>query len=138
MTLDDFKPTSAERYYNDPAAVDAAAKQLGTRLPTGYREFITRFGEGTLGVYIRVYPPYQILDGDNRITEWQKRIDEFWFWDEGADILPKAKALECVIVADTVDGDEVIYHPSDPDRLYVLPRNEEAVYVTDGHLRARL
>src|SRR5690606_7212539 len=89
MTLDDIKPTSPQRFYNDPAAVDAAEKQLGTRLPAGYRQFITRFGEGTLGVYVRVYPPYQILEGDNCVAEWRKRIDEYWFWDEGKDVLPK-------------------------------------------------
>ncbi len=134
MTLDDIKPTSPQRFYNDPAAVDAAEKQLGTRLPAGYRQFITRFGEGTLGVYVRVYPPYQILEGDNCVAEWRKRIDEYWFWDEGKDVLPKARALECIIVADTMDGDEVAFHPSNPDRLYVLPRYEEAVFTTDGGL----
>lgn len=134
MTFDDINPTSPQRFYNDPVAVDVAEKQLGTRLPAGYRDFIARFGEGTLGVYVRVYPPYQILEGDNRVTEWRKRIDEYWFWDEGKDVLTKAKALECIIVADTMDGDEVVFHPAEPDRLYVLPRNEEGVYVTDGGL----
>lgn len=137
MTLDDIKPTSPERYHNDPAAVDAAEKQLATRLPAGYREFIARFGEGILGVYIRVYPPHRILEGDNSVVEWRKRIDEFWLWDEGEAVLPKAKALECVIVADTMDGDEVVFHPSEPGRLYVLPRNEEKVYFAgDGLLPA--
>jgi hypothetical protein len=128
MTLDDIHPVSPQRFYNDPAAVDAAEKQLGTRLPAGYRDFITCFGEGILGVYVRVYPPHQILEGDNGVTEWRKRIDEYWFWDEGKDVLTKEKALEFIIVADTMDGDEVVFHPSEPDRLYVLPRYEEGVY----------
>jgi hypothetical protein len=137
MKLDDFKPTSQERFHNDPAAVDAAQKELATHMPSEYREFITRFGEGTLGGYVRVYPPHQILKGDNCVTEWRKRIDEYWFWDDGADVLPKVRALECLIVADTVDGDELAFHPSEPDRLYVLPRYDEMVYVAgDGLLAA--
>jgi hypothetical protein len=57
MTLDDFKSTSTTLFYNGTADVDAAEKQLGTRLPKGYRDFITRFGEGMLAGYVRVYPP---------------------------------------------------------------------------------
>jgi hypothetical protein len=78
--------------------------------------------------------PNQILEGDNSVTEWRKRIDEYWFWDDGKDVLTKPKALECVIVADTMDGDELVSHPSEPDRLYVLPRHEEKIYVVGGGL----
>ena len=46
-----------------------------------------------------------------------------------ADILTKDRALECLIVADTMDGDELAMHPSEPDRLHVLPRHQEAIYV---------
>ena len=138
MKLEDIQPTSKKRFHNDPTEVDAAEKKLATRLPSGYREFITRFGEGTLGVYVRVYPPHQMLTGDNNITEWRKRIDEYWFWDDGVDILPKAKALECIIVADTMDGDELVFHPSEPDRLYVLPRYDEMAYVAGEGLLAAI
>ena len=129
MTLDDFKATSKTLFHNRPADVDAAERELGVRVPAGYREFITRFGEGLLAGYVRVYPPYQILEGDNNVTEWRKRIDEYWFWDEGKEILTKQKALECVIIADTMDGDELVAHPSEPNRLYVLPRYEETIYL---------
>jgi hypothetical protein len=137
MTLDDFELTSSALFYNRATDVDAAERQLGMRLPSGYGEFIARFGEGMLAGYLRVYPPYQILEGDNSVTEWRKRIDEYWFWDDGRDVLTKEKALECIIVADTVDGDELAAHPSKPDRLYVFPRYEETLYVAgDGLLPA--
>ena len=32
-----------------PAEVDAAEAHLGIRFPTGYREYVTKFGEGVLG-----------------------------------------------------------------------------------------
>jgi len=40
------------------AEVDQAQAVLGTRFPTGYREYVTQFGEGILGgVYVRIYRP---------------------------------------------------------------------------------
>lgn len=137
MTIDDFTLESETLHHNRSADIDAAEAQLGTRLPSGYRDFIARFGEGTLAGYIRVYPPHQILEGDNSVSEWRKRIDEYWFWEDGRDVLTKEKALECIIVADTLDGDELAAHPLDPDRLYVLPRYEETIYVAgDGLIAA--
>ena len=54
---------------SSPAEVDAAEAQLGIRFPTGYREYVTRFGEGVLGgYYIRIYPPRRILSGES--TTW--------------------------------------------------------------------
>jgi hypothetical protein len=134
VTLDDFHATSASRHYDDPAAISDAETRLGVRFPDGYRDFIARFGEGLLAGYVRVYPPYQLLDGDNSIAEWRKRIDEYWFWEEGEAILPKHKALECHIIADTVDGDELVAHPDEPNLLYVLPRYEGAIYVAGSGL----
>ena len=63
------------------AEVDEAEARLGIRFPSGYREFVTRFGEGLLGSYIRIYPPRRILSGENNLVEWRQRIDEYWFWD---------------------------------------------------------
>lgn len=108
--------------------MDDAERQIGTPFPQGYRDFIARYGEGLLGGFVRVYPPYQVLSGDNGVNAWRGRIDEYWFWDEGADLITKDRTLECVIVTDTTQGDEVIMHPSEPDRLYVLPRYDEAIY----------
>ncbi len=137
MQLDDFQIDGDRLYYNDSRDVDEAERQLGERLPAGYRDFIARFGEGLLAGYIRVYSPHQILSGDNNLKEWRKRIDAYWFWDEGKDVLSKERALESVLVADTMEGDELVAHPSEPDRLYVLPREEEAIHVAgDGLLSA--
>jgi hypothetical protein len=37
-----------------------------------------------------------------------------------------------------MDGDELVMHPSDPDRLYVLPRHEEVIYVAGNGLLAAI
>jgi hypothetical protein len=59
-----------------PAEVDAAEAHLGIRFPTGYREYVTKFGEGVLGgSYIRIYPPHRILGRtSNNLLRWRQRI----------------------------------------------------------------
>src|SRR5262249_6380317 len=60
-----------------PAEVDAAEMQFGIRFPAGYREYVTQFGEGVLGGYIRIYPPRRILSGANNVAAWRRRIDQY-------------------------------------------------------------
>lgn len=111
------------------AEVTAAEGHFNTRFPTGYREFITRYGRGILGGFMRVATPADLLNGPNNVREWRARIDEYWFWDGSADLLPKAKALECIVIADTVGGDEFVFHPSQPDRIYVLAHDFDEIYL---------
>ena len=131
-------PELAEELRQRIQVIRDAEKRLGLRFPSGYREYVTRFGEGVLGgSLVRVYPPYRILNGVNNVDEWRKRIDEYWFWDDGAETLTKERALGCVIVGDTLNGDELIVHPSDPERIYVLPRDSGEIHVAgDGLLDA--
>lgn len=116
-----------------PAEVDALAQRLWITFPKGYREFVTCLGEGTLGSFVRVYPPWRI---ENELSEWRRRINKYWFWDAGHELLPKERALECVIIADTVNGDELVFHPRRMDRLFVLPRDSERIFEVDGDLLA--
>src|SRR6516164_2656750 len=105
------------------AEVDAAEAHLGMRFPTGYREYVTKFGEGVLGgSYIRIYPPHRILGGpSNNLLQWRQRISVYWFWDLGRDVLTKEEALQSVIIGDTLDGDELIVHSSNPERVLSCP-----------------
>lgn len=65
--------------------------------------------------------------------EWRQRIDEYWFWDDGRDVLTKEQALQSVIIGDTLDGDELIVHPDNPERVYILPRHSEGIHIAgDG------
>lgn len=126
--LDALKPTAALQGVAD-ADVSAAEAATGAVFPSGYRAFITRFGRGVLGGILRIYTPGDILTGPNNFGEWRARIGEYWFWDASEALLPKAHALECVIVGDTVGGDELIFHPSAPDRLYVLAHDFDEAYL---------
>jgi hypothetical protein len=116
--------------------VDVAEAQLGLHFPTGYRQYVTRFGEGVLGgSYIRIYPPHRIL---NDVLEWRRRIDEYWFWDEGGALLTKEMAVQSVIIGDTLDGDELIVHPNNPERVLVLPRHSGNIFVGGEGLAATI
>jgi hypothetical protein len=48
--------------------------------------------------------------------------------DKGRKLLPKERALESVILGDTVSGDELVFHPGKPDRLFALPRESEKIF----------
>ena len=108
--------------------------QLWLTFPRGYREYITTLGEGVLGgSFVRVYPPWRIL---RELSEWRERLREFWFWDKGRKVLPKERALEAVIVADTLNGDELVFHTGKPDHLFVLPHESEKIYEAGTDLLA--
>jgi hypothetical protein len=106
-------------------------QQLGTKMPMGYQAFVTTLGLGVLNDTVRVYTPKRI---SRELKDFQQRWDEYWFWDEGSDILRKEKALESIIIADTGNGDELIFHPSQPDKLYVLPRDSGQIFEPGSRL----
>ncbi|MEZ5956195.1 MAG: hypothetical protein R3C27_03155 [Hyphomonadaceae bacterium] len=110
----------------DVAAAEAA---LNAKFPAGYYDFITRYGRGILGGLVRIATPADVLSGPNNAREWRARIDEYWFWDASADLLPKSKALACIAIADTVGGDELVFHPAEPNRLYVLGHDFDEIYL---------
>lgn len=100
-------------------------EKLNINFEEDYKDYVLKYGRGILGgTYIRIYLPQKI---ENEISEWKERIDKYWFWDEGKEILTKQNALNFVIIGDTFDGDEIIYH----DNFYfILPRYQEMIYKT--------
>jgi hypothetical protein len=114
------------------AQVREAEDRLWVTFPAGYREYVTTLGKGVLGgSFVRVYPPWRVV---RELPVWRDRVRKYWFWDKGRKLLPKERALECVIVADTVNGDELVFHPGRPDRLFVLPRHRETVFEAGANL----
>ena len=126
MKIDDVEMIGGPLVLATQAEVDALEAKLWIRFPEGYREYITRLGEGVLGgTMVRIYPPWRI---EKELSRWRARIKKYWFWDEGKELLPRERALECVVLGDTVNGDELIFHPGRPDRLFVLPHESENVF----------
>lgn len=106
--------------------VDLIAAEFQTDLPTGYKKYVSALGKGRLASLIRVYPPRQLI---SNTREFRKRISKHWLWTKTHDLLSKERALECVVVADTVNGDELIYHPSNTRELFFLPRGGDKTLV---------
>ena len=117
-----------------PDEVNLIRAELQTELPTGYKKYVSALGEGKLASLIRVYPPGKLI---SNTREFRQRISKHWFWTKSHDLLSKERALECVVVADTVNGDELIYHPSDTRKLFFLPRGgDDALVAGQGLLDA--
>ncbi len=98
---------------------------LGVPLPLGYADFMQKLGVGTYCDFLRVFSPDQILE---RYQDARERWRTSYFWDAGRDVLSKEQVLESIIFADTTDGDEIIFHPQMPDKLFVLPRHDDQIY----------
>ena len=126
MNIDDIKIVGSPLVLASPKDVRALEQELWITLPQGYFDYITRLGEGVLGgSLVRIYPPWRIR---KELNDWRERINTYWFWEKGEKILPKARAVECVIVGDTVIGDELVFHPCRPNHLFVLPRNSDRIF----------
>ena len=134
MELSELRPLTTRLRPVEPARVDRAEEALGCRFPAGYRELVTRFGEGTTGGFLRIYPPDRVLETR---AEWQARVREYWFWETGGTGTTPDRIREGVVVADSFDGDELCFHPEDPDTLYLLPRHfDDAIRLGPGLLAA--
>jgi hypothetical protein len=97
--------------------------ELATKLPDGYEEMMRTPGPGTLRVTVRVQGPATILRGTKA---WRERIAQYWFWGNGP-LLTKAAAQGAVRIADTIGGDELVFLPTEPDTLLLLPHEDEDV-----------
>ena len=111
--------------------VDRLEEVLRIKLPAGYREFVTLLGQGEYCNFIRVDLPGTIE------KEWKNRqefLNEYFWWEMGEEVLNKEKIIESIEIASTIDGDVIIFHPSNSERLYVLPRNDDMLYEIGSNL----
>jgi hypothetical protein len=114
------------------AEIDALESKLWIAFPPGYCDYVTQVGEGVLGgTFVRIHPPWRI---EKELGDWRRRISKYWFWKASHELLPKERALECIIIGDTVNGDELVFHPTRPNRLFVLPRDSEKALVAGADL----
>jgi hypothetical protein len=97
--------------------------ELAAKLPAGYEEMVRTLGPGTLRVTVRIQGPATIL---RTVKAWRERIAQYWFWGNGP--LPSKEAAQsAVLIADTIGGDELVFLPTEPDTLLLLPHEDEEV-----------
>jgi len=99
--------------------------KLNISFPAGYKEYVITFGRGDYCNYIRIDMPDQIL---SEYEEYQRFLDQYWFWEMGEEVLAKEKAVESIKIGSTIDGDVMIFHPNKSDELFVLPRHDDMLY----------
>lgn len=131
MKIKDIPIVGRPQFKARKSDVAKLESDLWISLPAGYADYVTKLGDGILSAFVRVYLPWRIRD---ELPEWRRRIAKYWFWDAGKRALPKDRAMECVILADTVAGDELVFHPQRPETLFVLPAENEKVFTTDADL----
>jgi hypothetical protein len=125
VRLNDIQLGTEQLLRSTDAEISEAEALLGTRFPPGFRKWMTTLGAGVLCDLVRVCTIPDLLV---TIVEHQAWWHEYDFWHEGHDVLPQEAVLESIVVADTLNGDQAVFHPSNPAGLYLLPRHEARIY----------
>nr|WP_199002071.1 SMI1/KNR4 family protein [Flavobacterium sp. ASV13] len=121
--IPNYQTNKTDLFTADAAEILACEKTLNVLFDEDYKEYVSQYGSGILGgTYVRVFLPETIIV---TLEEWRKRIAEYWFWDEGKDILTKDEVLSSIRVGDTFDGDGIIVLKNE---YYILPRYSEMIY----------
>jgi hypothetical protein len=107
--------------------LEVIESRLGFTFPEDYRLFISTLGAGETEFHVRAYPPH-----DEYLFEASERFLYHWFWDESPEILTQAYAMECVAFFDSTDGDDIIFHPSNPNCWFILPHEEGKVIIVNS------
>jgi hypothetical protein len=109
MRLDEVHLVTKQLLRSTNAEVSKIEALLETRFPPGFRKWMTTLGAGVLCDWVRVYrlPDLLLL-----IVEARARWREYDFWPQGHDVLAREAVWGSIVVADTLDGDEAVFHPS--------------------------
>lgn len=147
MGLDDVYVISDKRDVATEDQISAAERALGTRFPTGYRDYVQTLGAGTLNGQMRVVPPTEIVEktAEYRDIEAAGVADAeqhgFSVWDfveSGLDLLPPDRWLAAVLLVDAGDGHRIVFHPDAPDDLIFIPHEEMEIHRVGGTLNEAL
>lgn len=121
--IPNYKTNKIDLFVADEEEILACEKTLNIVFDQDYKAYVSEFGSGILGgTYVRIYLPETII---LTLEEWRSRIAEYWFWDEGKEVLTKEEVLNAVRIGDTYDGDEIILFKNE---YFILPRHSEMIY----------
>ncbi len=108
------------------AEVEALQSALGLPLPVGYVEFITRFGEGLYCDFFRILSPKETLERALEVRRWWQ---ERWFFESPESLLTQEQAVSGFMIASSIDGDQIVFYPPQPEKLYILPRHSRDIQI---------
>lgn len=112
-----------------------AERLLHTRFPRGSEAFVTTFGEGTYADHLRVYPPaWEVREYRTSQAGWRDLQGEEEAMLDAAYGYTMSRFLASIIVMDTVDGDEFVFHPDDPENIFIYRHETAEMYQVGGTL----
>lgn len=121
--IPNYKTNSTDLFLAENEEILACEKTLNIVFDEDYKEYVLNYGSGLLGgTYVRIYLPETIILSN---ADWKNRINEYWFWDDGKDVLTKDQVLNSIRIGDTFDGDEIILYKGE---YFILPRHSEVIY----------
>jgi hypothetical protein len=121
--IPNYQTNKTDLFTADEEDILVCEKILNVTFDEDYKEYVLQYGSGIMGgTYVRMFLPETIM---LTLDEWRKRITEYWFWDEGKEVLTKDEVLKSIRIGDTFDGDEIIFLNN---QYYILPRYSEMIY----------
>lgn len=121
--IPNYQTNKTDLFTADEEDILACEKILNLTFDEDYKEYVLQYGSGIMGgTYVRMFLPETIM---LTLDEWRKRITEYWFWDEGKEVLTKDEVLKSIRIGDTFDGDEIIFLNN---QYYILARYSEMIY----------
>ncbi len=124
MELDQIYLVSPKKEIVDLAGLKDLEDRLKVNLPNDYCEFLIRFGGGDFCGCLSHFNCRDLLEGQQR---YQSIFREFYLWDTKTSALSKQEVIEAIWLARSIDGDEIVFHPSKSPGLFLLPRNSETI-----------
>ena len=107
--------------------IEDVETRLEFTFPEDYREFINILGIGETEFHVKALPLQ-----DNYLFSSGELASHYWFWDASSTILTRNYAMECVNFFGSSDGDQIIFHPSNRNRWFILPHEKEEVIVVSS------
>jgi hypothetical protein len=125
-SIDDIYIVSNKLVPVSPTQFDRARVALGTEFPQGFVQFMLKFGKGDLSGYLRPYDPDRITGELASNREWFAKD----FWEDGELRLTPEERANLIPFADTIDSDAFAFLPGAPEKIFVLPRQDNRLFET--------
>jgi hypothetical protein len=123
----DFDQVHVISRHNNPVPlkeVEALQTQIGVALPSGYVDFIRRFGEGEYCDLFYIHSPSTLL---KRLPDFRSVWADYWFFEGSEHLLSQEEVQQSYLLGESKDGDEIVFYPPRSHELYMLPRHSEKI-----------